>query len=159
MFWSASSCSRAANATRSKIEGGSKSGRVTEIVDAVATLSCLSPKSVHDLEIWRDAISLLKCVYIATKTWPRDELYGLISQARRAAVSIPTNLAEGRGRGTPAEIRRFALIAMASAYELDTLLLIANELGYPSTNAIRDDLASIIRRIQSYIRYQESRAR
>ena len=92
MFWSASSCSRAANATRSKIEGGSKSGRVTEIVDAVATLSCLSPKSVHDLEIWRDAISLLKCVYIATKTWPRDELYGLISQARRASVSIPTNL-------------------------------------------------------------------
>jgi four helix bundle protein len=119
----------------------------------------LSPKSVHDLDVWRDAISLVTRVYTASKAWPRDELYGLTNQARIASVSIPTNLAEGRGRGTPGEIRRFAQIAIASAYELDTLLVIANELGYPPTDHLRDSLSSIIRRIQSYIRYQESRSR
>jgi four helix bundle protein len=58
------------------------------------------PECVEKLEIWQDAMERVKTTYALTKTWPKEELYGLTSQARRAAVSIPANLAEGLGRGT-----------------------------------------------------------
>jgi len=118
----------------------------------------VSPRSVQDLDVWRDAIALVKETYAATRGWPRDEIYGLTSQVRRASVSIPANLAEGRGRGTPGEVRRFAQIAIGSAYELDTLLLIVGELSYPVPEGARDRIAVLIRRIQSFIRFQQSKA-
>lgn len=96
-------------------------------------------------------------IYVATRAWPREETYGLISQARRAAVSIPSNLAEGRGRDSPGEIRRFSQMALGSAYELDTLLVIATKLGFAELESIRAELEALMRRIQSFIRYQESR--
>jgi four helix bundle protein len=123
---------------------------------------CMTPRSVEDLDVWRDAISLVKSVYAVTRAWPRDELYGLVSQARRSAVSIPSNLAEGRGRESAPEMRRFSQIALGSAYELDTLLVIAKQLGFPEpepTTAIRNQLDALIRRIQNFIRYQESKCR
>lgn len=87
------------------------------------------PDSVRNLEIWSEAITIVKSVYALTKTWPKEELYGLTNQARRAAVSIPANLAEGLGRGTPKETARFAQIALGSLYELDTLVYLSAELG------------------------------
>ena len=104
----------------------------------------------------------MKSVYCETRAWPRDELYGLTSQARRAAVSIPTNLAEGRGRDSASEMARFARIALGPAYELDTLLIIAGDLGYqiPQTvGNLRTQIASLARRIQSFIRYQQSKCK
>jgi four helix bundle protein len=122
----------------------------------------MGPKSVQDLEVWRDLIALVKSVYAATRGWPRDELYGIISQARRSAVSIPANLAEGRGRDNPSEMRRSSQIALGSTYELDTLLVIAGDLGFPESeliSEIRSQLEILMRRIQSFIRCQESKCR
>jgi len=90
-------------------------------------------------------VEVVKAVYQFTQDWPKAELYGLTSQVRRAAVSIPANLAEGVGRDTPAEAARFAHVALGSLYELDTELCIAAELGYLNQEAastLRDRLSS-----------------
>jgi len=118
------------------------------------------PDAVRNLEIWQEGMDLVREVYRLTRTWPREELYGLTSQARRAAVSMPANLAEGMGRGTPGELSRFAHNALGSAYELDTLLQIAVELNYNCAEEgalIREPLGRLIKRISSFARYQEAR--
>ncbi len=118
------------------------------------------PSSVRDLEIWNEGVDVVKATYGLTRTWPKDELYGLISQARRAAVSVPANLAEGLGRGTPKEMARFAQIALGSLYELDTLLYLSAELEYSSKDGVaelRERLTSLAKRTSSFIRYQGSR--
>jgi four helix bundle protein len=118
------------------------------------------PGSVHNLKIWRDGIKLVKTVYELTKMWPKEEIYGLTSQVRRASVSIPANIAEGIGRGTPEESSRFTQIALGSAYELDTLIVIATELGYSpkqSISQIQTELQSLLKSISSFIRYQEGK--
>jgi four helix bundle protein len=75
-------------------------------------------------------MAIVRDGYALTSHWPRAELFGLTGQIRRAAVSIPCNLAEGQGRGTSAEVARFAQIALGSLYELDTLLQIGAELNF-----------------------------
>ena len=118
------------------------------------------PESVEKLEIWQDAMKQAKAVYELTRSWPKAELYGLISQARRAVVSVPANLAEGLGRGTPKEIARFAQIALGSLYELDTLLHLAFDVGYgpeDKVQEVRGGLTILAKRISSYIAYQEGR--
>jgi four helix bundle protein len=99
-------------------------------------------------------MTLVKESYALTAAWPKSELFGLTSQIRRAAVSIPSNPAEGKGRGTTPELVRFARIALGSAYELDTLLEIANELEFGREReilAIRDRLSSLVRQLSAYI--------
>jgi len=99
-----------------------------------------------------------RAVYELTRSWPKEELYALTSQTRRAAVSVPANLAEGLGRGTPKEIARFAQIALGSLYELDTLLYLSAELGYSPKDKVvklREGLTALAKRTSSFIRYQE----
>ena len=86
----------------------------------------------ESLDAWRQAMRLVKVVYLITKTFPRDELYGLSSQMRRAAVSIPSNLAEGAARATRKEFAQFISISKGSLSELETQTLLASELGYVS---------------------------
>jgi four helix bundle protein len=69
------------------------------------------------------------CIYELTKAFPKDELYGLTSQLRRASVSVTSNIAEGRGRITEGEFRQFLSIAQGSTYEVQTQLLVAKQLG------------------------------
>jgi four helix bundle protein len=117
-------------------------------------------ESVEKLEIWQEAVQIVTFVYDLTKNWPREEMYGLTAQLRRAAVSIPANLAEGMGRGSPAEMARFAQIALGSLYELDTLLYLGVELKYASqtqVTPVRDRLTMLAKRTSSFIRYQENR--
>lgn len=83
-----------------------------------------------DLSVWRESITLVKSVYLLVENFPKDELFALSSQMRRAAVSIPSNIAEGCGRGSNSEILRFCNIASGSLAELDTQVVIAEELGY-----------------------------
>lgn len=116
--------------------------------------------AVRNLEVWQEGMSLVREVYRLTKSWPTEELYGLTAQARRASVSIPANLAEGMGRGTAGELARFSHNALGSAYELDTLLQIAVDLGYldqADGASVRAPLGKLIRRIATFARYQESR--
>lgn len=89
-----------------------------------------SIKSFRDLTIWQDAIKLVKVIYKTTKTFSSTETYGLTSQIRRAAVSIPSNIAEGHIRNHTAEFKQFLFIALGSLAELETQVIIAGELGY-----------------------------
>ena len=84
----------------------------------------------YNLEAWKESISLVKAVYVVSRSFPKDELYGLTSQMRRAAVSIPSNLAEGAARSGQKEFAQFLSIARGSLSELETQLIIAVELGY-----------------------------
>lgn len=85
--------------------------------------------NLKELKIWNKAIDLAVDVYKATSTFPTDERFGLISQSRRAAVSIPSNIAEGAGRNSVKEFNNFLGIANGSSYELQTQLVIANKLA------------------------------
>ncbi len=86
--------------------------------------------SYRDLLVWQKAKAFATRIYLATKDFPRSELYGLTSQIRRAAVSVPSNIAEGQGRLTRGEFQQFLGHARGSLLELDTQLTIAADLGY-----------------------------
>lgn len=87
-----------------------------------------------DLKAWRKSVELVLGVYRVTQLFPKCELYGLTSQMRRAAVSIPSNIAEGKGRSTDREFALFLCHARGSLLELETQSLVAEELGYLSEN-------------------------
>ena len=100
----------------------------------------------HKLEAWNQAVELVTEVYRKTDSFPKEERYGLTSQIRRAAVSIPANIAEGAARFSSREFARFLSNAQGSASELETELLIAHRLGYlDETNF--SDLISQLERI------------
>jgi four helix bundle protein len=82
------------------------------------------------LQVWEKAHQFTITLYAVTQQFPREELYGLVSQMRRCSVSIPSNLAEGCGRNSSAELARFSEIAMGSASELEYQLLLSCDLGY-----------------------------
>lgn len=83
-----------------------------------------------NLEVWEKSIELVKEVYVITKSYPNDEKFGIVSQMRRAAVSIPSNIAEGSTRYSDKDSSRFIDIAIGSIAELETQLIISKELGF-----------------------------
>ena len=83
-----------------------------------------------DLRVWQKSIELVKEIYRITKHFPKDEQYGLTSQIRRSAVSIPSNIAEGVRRRSTREYKRFLNIALGSCGEVETQVIIAKELAY-----------------------------
>lgn len=89
-------------------------------------------KTTKDLKVWQEAMKLAKIVYEFTGKFPREEVYGITSQMRRAALSIPSNLAEGAARASSRELTRFLYIALDSLSELETQWLLAKELGMTS---------------------------
>ena len=91
------------------------------------------------LQVWQDAIELVTDVYRLTSQFPDSEKFGLVSQMRRAAVSIPSNIAEGAGRGSDKEFRRFLLIARGSLQELETQLIISGRLGFPGPHDLMQE--------------------
>lgn len=91
-------------------------------------------KSYKELIVWQKAVALVKEVFILTSKFPKSELYGLISQMRRSAVAIPSNIAEGYGRRSPKEYAQFYSIAYGSALELETQVIIAKDLGFTDLN-------------------------
>jgi len=103
-----------------------------------------------ELKVWQKARVLVKEVYQTISLFPEDEKYGLISQIRRASVSIPANIAEGAGRNTDADFGRFLDIANGSCFELETLLILAVDLDYLSKSEY-DKILKDIEEIQKMI--------
>ncbi|MBI5854797.1 MAG: four helix bundle protein [Nitrospirae bacterium] len=87
-------------------------------------------RNFRDLEVWKLGKAIVIDAYQLTKAFPRDELYGLVSQIRRASVSIPSNVAEGFNRRHNAEYRQFLYVALGSCAELETHIEIAQDLGF-----------------------------
>jgi len=93
--------------------------------------------SHRDLVVWQKSIDLVELVYQLTNGFPREELYGLTSQMRRAAVSISSNIAEGKSRGTRKDYRLFIIHAYGSASELETQMIIAKKLKLAGVEKFR----------------------
>ena len=89
----------------------------------------MSIESYQDLIVWQKSMDLAEQCYLLTKAFPREELFGMTSQIRRAATSIPANIAEGWGRGTTGEYIQFLRIAQGSTKELETHLLLCRRVG------------------------------
>jgi four helix bundle protein len=107
-------------------------------------------RDFRKLKVWQKAHRLTLAVYAATRTFPREELYGLTSQARRSSASIPTNIAEGCGRTGERELSRFLEIAGGSASELEYQLVLACDLGFLDKEA-HDRLAADVREIKQML--------
>ena len=100
-----------------------------------------SLKRAHErLDVWQEAMQLVEMIYVASAAFPSDERFGLTAQIRRAAVSVPSNIAEGAARRSSPEYQRFLSVARGSLSELSTQLQIATRLEYMSPNAGLDDL-------------------
>ena len=97
-------------------------------------------KTYKDLEVWSKSRGLTKEIYLLTKEFPKDELYGLTSQMRRCAVSVPSNIAEGYGRQYKKETIQFFHIARGSLYVLETQLYIATDLMYLEESKFKEVL-------------------
>ena len=95
-------------------------------------------QSFRDLQIWQKSMQLALAVYRLTKNFPREEIYGLASQIRRSAISVPSNIAEGQGRLNLGEFRQFLGIARGSNCELQTQLEIATALGMGDPELLRE---------------------
>ncbi|OGA41908.1 MAG: hypothetical protein A3G24_01780 [Betaproteobacteria bacterium RIFCSPLOWO2_12_FULL_62_13] len=103
------------------------------------------PRKHHDLVAWQKAIPLVKRVYRASQSFPRSEIFDLTSQMRRAAVSVPANIAEGMGRAGAKDRIQFLAIARGSLTELDTYAVIARELGYiPNTAELESAIDEVL---------------
>ena len=114
----------------------------------------MSYKSYTDLDIWQDGIRFVTAVYKATKQFPDNERFGLTSQLQRAAVSIPSNIAEGYAQRSDPILGRHLRIAIGSAAEVDTQLLIAQQLEYISTEdmrQLRDQVQSLLKRMRGFL--------
>jgi len=112
-------------------------------------------ESYRDLRVWQEAMVLAEQVYRVTASFPKEEMYGLVSQIRRSAVSIPANIAEGHGRETSAVFIQFLRVAQGSLKELETHLILAARVGFlPATteNETLDRCDSLGRMIRSLIR-------
>lgn len=112
-------------------------------------------KDFRDLAVWQKAHGIVPRIYRATAVFPTEERYGLTSQIRRAAISIPTNIAEGCGRIGDRELRHFLNIAMGSASELQYLLMVAKELDFFSQGQVATleaDIEEVKRMLSGFIK-------
>ena len=118
------------------------------IIDKPKTRATM--QSFRDLQVWQRSMELTVAVYRLTQHFPREEAFGLTSQLRRSAVSVPSNIAEGHGRMNPREFKHFLLIARASNFELQTQLELSGALGFAdiqllnSTQEISDDVEKML---------------
>lgn len=106
-----------------------------------------------ELKVWQRSKTLAIELYKATNGFPKEEMFGLTQQIRKSAVSVPSNIAEGCGRGTDRELIRFLDIAQGSAFELETQLIIAANLGFlneSSSDRLAGELSEIQRMIEGF---------
>ena len=112
------------------------------------------PQNYKDLVVWQKGISLAKAIYPLTMNFPGEEKFGLVAQMRRAAISIPSNIAEGQARHTTGEFIQFISHAEGSTAELETQLILAIELGFAEAKRTESAFALVddIRRMLNGLR-------
>ena len=98
----------------------------------------------RDLDVWKKSIDLVTLIYKFTANYPKDEMYGLTSQIRRCAVSIPSNIAEGSARTTKKDFSHFLAIALGSVAELETQLIISKNLNYLPDSVLNELMSELI---------------
>ncbi len=111
-------------------------------------------KDFRKLKIWERAHRLVIEICKITKNFPKDEIYGMTSQIRRSSSSIPTNIAEGCGRDSDSELKRFLVVAMGSASEFEYQLILARDLQYLSDSryqSLQSELVEIRKMLNSFI--------
>jgi len=114
-------------------------------------------KTYQDLIVWQKSIELVVSIYKLTNKFPREEIFGITSQIQRAAVSIPSNIAEGKMRGGNIEFKRFLLIALASGAELETQLFISKKLpktaklDYNNIDSLLEEVMKMLNKLISQL--------
>ena len=114
----------------------------------------MAVRNYSELIVWQKAMDLVAMIYASTKAFPKEELYGLTNQLRRAVVSIPSNIAEGQGRRSTNEFVRYLSIAHGSLREVETQILIAERLGYllaPASRELMNSASEVGRLINGLI--------
>jgi len=112
----------------------------------------------QDLDFYKRSREFVKLIYLITKKFPKDEMFGLTSQIRRASVSIPNNIAEGSGRNTTNDLKRFLTMSCGSAKEVENLIEISKDLCYISEDQyqrLKKDMDAIIGPLVNYIKSME----
>ena len=94
----------------------------------------------YNLEVWKRSFALVKRIYLITDDFPVEEKYGLVSQLRRASVSVPTNISEGSARNSSKEYLRFLYFSLGSLTEVETLLLLSKELGFIKSQVSNEEI-------------------
>ncbi len=113
-------------------------------------------KTHKDLDIWNLAIELVVKIYKDTKSFPKEEIYGLTSQLRRASVSVASNIAEGAARQSKEEFVRFVYYALGSLSEIETQIIIADKIGYTKCEEYLNNIEILRRKILNFIKYLKS---
>ncbi len=118
-------------------------------------------RNFKELKVWQKSYQLCLEIYKATKRFPKEETYGLISQIRRSAVSVPSNIAEGYGRKTTLEYVRSLYIAYGSNCELETQMLLSGDLGYievVKSTKLQNDIGEVERMLKALIKSLENKS-
>ncbi len=113
-----------------------------------------------DLRVWQSSIEMVTLIYLMTKAFPKDEIFGLVSQMRRAAISVPSNIAEGYARGTDKEKLHFLRISSGSLSEIETQLMLSFNLGYISKKEFDESsefITSVWKQLNALIRTVKKR--
>jgi len=110
-----------------------------------------------DLEVWKESMLLAKEAYLLTKSFPKEELYGITSQIRRASVSVPSNIAEGAARSSDKEFIQFLYISLGSLSELETQLLLSRDLEFTGPLTIFPKIELIKMKILGLIKYLKNK--
>jgi len=113
-------------------------------------------RNYKDLLVWQEGIALVKHVYVLTRSFPADERFGLVTQMRRAAVSVPSNIAEGQARRTTGEFKHFLAIAQGSLAELDTQLILSTHLGFATEGGIQE-ISALVTKLQRMLHALQSK--
>lgn len=114
-------------------------------------------KTHKDLDVWKLSIDLVEIIYRETRSFPREELYGITSQMRRAAFAIPSNIAEGFARFSEKETLHFLYISLGSLSELDTQIIISKRLEFNISNGTSSRLEILRMKLLNLIKYQKSK--
>jgi len=112
-------------------------------------------KTHRDLPVWSHSIDFVEKIYLLTQGFPSEERYGLVSQLRRSAISIPSNIAEGAARGSTKEYIYFTRVSLGSVAELETQLIVSQRLGYVESSdllQLLEERASIARQLQTLLK-------